>query len=41
LNKNVDEWAHNIKRGIATALQLDMSKVHISKAENFVVEEVS
>lgn len=39
LNKNVDEWAHNIKRGIATALQLDLSKIDITKADNFVVDE--
>lgn len=39
LNSNVDEWAHNIKRGIATALQLDLSKIEISKADNFVTEE--
>jgi hypothetical protein len=39
LNDKVDEWAHNIKRGIATALQLDITKVSISKADNFVTEE--
>jgi len=39
LNKNVDEWAHNIKRGIATALQLDLAKIDITKADHFFTDE--
>jgi hypothetical protein len=39
LNKNVDEWAHNIKRGIATALQLDLAKIDITKADHFDSQE--
>jgi hypothetical protein len=39
LNKNIDEWAHNIKRGIATALQLDLAKIDITKADHFDSQE--
>ncbi|XP_021958023.1 vitellogenin-like isoform X2 [Folsomia candida] len=39
LNKNIDEWAHNIKRGIATALQLDLTKIDITKADHFETQE--
>jgi hypothetical protein len=39
LNKNIDEWAHNIKRGIATALQLDLAKIDITKADHFETQE--
>jgi len=39
LNKNNDDWAHNIKRGIATALQLDLAKIDITKADHFESQE--
>lgn len=39
LNKNIDEWAHNIKRGIATALQLDLAKIDITKSDIFDTQE--
>lgn len=40
LDKNSDEWAKNIKRGIASSLQLDLGKIDIKKSNSFVTEEV-
>ncbi|XP_035701428.1 vitellogenin [Folsomia candida] len=39
LDKNSDEWAKNIKRGIASSLQLDLGKIDIKKSNSFVTEE--
>lgn len=39
VNKNIDKWAANIQRGIASALQLKLSSIDMTKADAFTVEE--
>lgn len=41
LDDEVPEWAHNIKRGIASNLQLDLAQINFNQASSFTVDEDS